>query len=48
MPRVKKPMKDVIGCEKPLSGANIRDEQGMSEWGNLLFNECQCGGKLGK
>lgn len=35
MPWVEKPKKDVIGCEKPRSGASNRDQPGMSEWGNL-------------
>lgn len=42
MPWVEKPKKDVIGCEKPRSGASNRDQPGMSEWGNLLrTTECQ-------
>ena len=36
MPRVEEPMKDVVGCDKPRSGANSRYEPGISEWGNLL------------
>ena len=34
MPWVEKPKKDVIGCEKPRSGASNRDQPRMSEWGN--------------
>ena len=34
MPRDKKPMKDVPGCEKPRGGAKSRYYSGISEWGN--------------